>query len=110
MTIAINYKQSYLRMSSKSQQSRMLDKHKLQSKSSRICIVLFFLNLSFFFATNYLSTYDYNADEDESFVIYRLRQKVTQSASAATNVQKTAFQGKEFSAVPSVLPRLYSSR
>ena len=56
-------------MSSKSQQSRMLDKHKLRSKSSRICIALFFLNLSFFFATNYLSTYDYNADEEESFVI-----------------------------------------
>ena len=49
---------------------------------------------------DYLSTYDYNADEEESFVIYRLRQKVTQSASAATNVPKTAFQGKEFSAPP----------
>ena len=89
----------------------MLDKHKLHSKSSsKICIALFFLNLSLFFATNYLSTYDYNADEEESFLIYRLRQKVTQSASAASNVQKTAIQGKEFPAIPTVLPRLCSSR
>ena len=72
------------------------------------CIV--FLKPVLFFATNYLSTYDCNADEEESFVIYRLRQKVIQSASAATNVQKTAFRGREFSAHPKrFTPTLFKS-
>ena len=89
----------------------MLDKLKLHSKSSsKICIALFFLNLSLFLRLTICQHYDYNAHEGESFLIYRLRQKVTQSASAASNVQKTAIQGKEFPAIPTVLPRLCSSR